>query len=168
MSEAQIKPATVEHLPAIRDLAAVIWHAYYPGIVSREQIDYMLGQMYAIDTLRDEMQNQGIRFERMLVEDELVGFAAYGPLANPGCWKLHKLYLLPRLHGKGFGTRLLNHCEIQAQSLGAQRLQLNVNKRNTRALSAYQRNGYTLHESVTNEIGNGFRMDDFVMVKKLT
>jgi len=39
VSEAQIKAATVEDLPAIRDLAAVIWRAYYPGIVSREQID---------------------------------------------------------------------------------------------------------------------------------
>lgn len=168
MSEAQIKPATVEHLPAIRDLAAVIWRAHYPGIISREQIDYMLGRMYALDTLRDELLNQSIRFERMLWANELVGFAAFGPLADPASWKLHKLYLLPKLHGKGLGTKLLNHCEIQVQSLGAQRLLLNVNKRNTRALAAYERNGYTVLESVTVEIGNGFVMDDFVMAKKLT
>ena len=55
VSEPEIKPARVEDLPAIRELAAIIWHAHYPGIISREQIDYMLARMYALETLRDEM-----------------------------------------------------------------------------------------------------------------
>lgn len=168
MSETQIKAATVEHLPAIRDLAAVIWHAHYPGIISPEQIDYMLGRMYALETLRDEMQTQSIRFERLLLDNALVGFAAYGPLDEPKIWKLHKLYLLPDQHGKGLGSRLLRHCENQSRSLGAQRMLLNVNKRNARAIAAYQRNGYVVSDSVCLDIGNGFVMNDFVMAKNLT
>lgn len=168
MSEAQIKPATVEHLSAIRDLAAVIWRAHYPGIISPEQIDYMLERMYAIETLRDELENHAMRFERMLLENALIGFAAYGPTEEKNAWKLHKLYLLPQKHGRGFGSQMLRHCETQAQSLGAQRMLLNVNKRNARAIAAYQRNGYTVSDSVCVNIGNGFVMDDFVMVKNLT
>ena len=168
MSEAQIKPATVEHLPAIRDLAVVIWHAHYPGIISREQIDYMLGRMYAIETLRDELANHSMRFERMLLGDALIGFAGYGPTEDKKAWKLHKLYLLPQQHGRGLGSQLLRHCETQAQSLGAQRMLLNVNKRNTGAVAAYQRNGYAVSDSVCVNIGNGFVMDDFVLVKNLT
>ena len=59
MSEAQIKAAGAEHLPAIRDLAAAIWRACYPGIITHQQIDYMLARMYALETLRDEIQSQG-------------------------------------------------------------------------------------------------------------
>lgn len=167
MSEAQIKPATVEDLPAIRDLAAVIWRAYYPGIVTRDQIDYMLARMYALETLRDEIQSQGILFDRLLLGDAFIGFAAYGPTDPPATWKLHKLYLLPAHHSQGLGSRLLRHCESQARLHGANHLKLNVNKRNTRAIAAYQRNGYTIAESVTLDIGGGFVMDDFVMAKPL-
>ena len=167
MSEAQIKPATVEHLPAIRDLAAVIWRTHYPGIISRAQIDYMLERMYALETLRDELKNHSMRFEQMLLADVLIGFAGYGPTEESRTWKLHKLYVLPEQHGRGFGSQLLRHCETQAQSLGAQRMLLNVNKHNTRAIAAYERNGYTVSDSVRVDIGNGFVMDDFVMVKNL-
>ena len=166
-SETQIKAATVDDLPAIRDLAGVIWRAYYPAVVTREQIEYMLGRMYDLNTLRDEVQTQSIRFDRMFLADALVGFAAYGPLPEPGTWKLHKLYLLPEHHGCGLGSQLLRHCEAQSRALGAHRMLLNVNKRNTRALAAYQRNGWVVAESVCVDIGSGFVMDDFVMSKKL-
>jgi len=168
VSEARIQPASLDDLSAIRDLAIAIWRAHYPGIISREQIDYMLARMYSLETLRDELQTQRIRFERLLLDDALVGFAAYGPTTEPKTWKLHKLYLLPEHHGRGFGSQLLRHCEIQARRLGARQLLLNVNKHNTKAIAAYQRNGYAISDSVSLDIGNGFLMDDFVMTKNLS
>lgn len=168
VSEAQIKPAAGEHLPAIQELATIIWHAHYPGIISADQIDYMLGRMYSLPTLRAEIETQAIRYERLLIDDRLVGFAAFGPTAEPEDWKLHKLYLLPEQHRRGLGSQLLRHCETQARSFGARRLLLNVNKRNTKAIAAYQRNGYTFSASVQLDIGNGFVMDDFVMTKSLS
>jgi hypothetical protein len=44
---------------------------------------------------------------------------------------------------------------------------LTVNKRNAKAMAAYQRNGFTLTESVVVDIGGGFVMDDYVMTKEL-
>lgn len=167
MSEAVIKPAAVADLTAIRELATLIWHAYYPAIVTREQIDYMLERMYALETLREELLNRGVRFDRLLLGDEFIGFASYGPTDAPLAWKLHKLYLLPAYHGKGLGSQLLRHSELQARHGGAQRLTLNVNKRNAQAIAAYQRNGFVVLESITLDIGGGFVMDDFVMVKPL-
>ena len=167
MSQVFIEPATAEHLPAIRDLAAIIWHAHYPGIISVEQIDYMLARMYSLETLRDEMRSRLVRFDRLLLEGKMIGFASYGSTAEPAAWKLHKLYLLPDHHGRGFGSELLRHCEDEARTHGAQRMQLNVNKRNTRAIAAYTRNGYSIVDSVCLDIGNGFVMDDFLMARKL-
>ena len=51
--------------------------------------------------------------------------------------------------------------------LGANRLVLNVNKRNEKAIRAYRRNGFTIVESEKIDIGNGFVMDDYVMAKEL-
>ena len=91
---AQIIRATEADLPAISRLAGVIWRACYPGIISHEQIDYMLARMYALDVLRDEIRSQGIRYDQLLVDGKPAGFASYGPTSEPGVMKLHKLYLL--------------------------------------------------------------------------
>lgn len=154
-------------MPAIASLAGRIWRACYPGIISDAQIDYMLARMYSLETLTDEIQSQGIRFECFFAGDTFIGFASFGPTNDRSVFKLHKLYLNPEWHGRGFGSRLLGHCENVAANLGARRLILNVNKNNTKAIQTYERNGFRIVESVVNDIGGGFVMDDFVMAKDL-
>ena len=156
-----------EQLARIADLAGIIWRACYPGIISSEQIDYMLARMYAPEVLRHEVQFQGIHYDGLLVDDKMVGFASHGPTAEPGVMKLHKLYLLPDWHNRGLGSQLLQHCEKQARAAGAQRLILAVNKRNPKARAAYQRNGFVRTSSVVTDIGGGFFMDDYTMAKAL-
>jgi len=163
----QILPATEEHLPALAELAGVIWRQHYPGIISREQIDYMLGQMYSPDTLRTELRERQIRFVRLLVGERFVGFASFGPQLEPGVMKLHKCYLLPEMHGRGYGSLLLQHCEQEVRQLGTKRLILAVNKHNTKAVAAYRRNGFVVTESVITDFGRGFVMDDYIMAKVL-
>jgi GNAT superfamily N-acetyltransferase len=166
LPSAKILPATEEHLAAISLLVGVIWHAYYPVITSMDQIEYMLAWMYSLETMTAELRN-GIRYERLLLDGELAGFAYFGPTEEPTTIKLHKLYLLPQLHGQGLGTQLLKHCETEARKLGALVMTLNVNKRNARAIATYQRNGFTIAQSVINDIGHGFVMDDYIMTKQL-
>ena len=163
----QILPAAEADLAAIARLAGVIWRAHYPGIISMAQIDYMLAKMYALETLREESNERGIRYERLLVGGELAGFASFGPVEKPGVFKLHKLYVDPARHGRGLGSLLLQHCEREVRKLGATRLMLTVNKWNAKAIAAYQRNGFAIEESVVADIGGGFVMDDYVMAKGL-
>jgi diamine N-acetyltransferase len=163
----QILRATQADLPAIATLAGIIWRAHYPGIISSGQIDYMLAKMYSLATLRQEIRAQSIRYERLLADGQLAGFAAYGPTEEAAVFKLHKLYLDPKSHGRGLGSLLLQHCEREVRKLCATRLMLTVNKRNSKAIAAYQRNGFVVMESVVVDIGGGFVMDDYVMAKNL-
>lgn len=64
-----ILPATQDDIPTLRALARCIWHEYYPGIISREQIDYMLGRMYDETTIRREMED-GVAWELVLRQIE--------------------------------------------------------------------------------------------------
>jgi GNAT superfamily N-acetyltransferase len=164
---AQILPASQTDLPAIARLAGVIWRAHYPGMISAEQIEYMLARMYALETMREEILLRAVHYERLLVGGELAGFAAHGPTEQPKLFKLHKLYLHPSWQGRGLGSLLLGHCEGEAGRLGAERLMLTVNKQNAKAMAAYKRNGFALTGSVVMDIGGGFVMDDYVMEKQL-
>jgi GNAT superfamily N-acetyltransferase len=163
----EIIRATEADLPAISELAGVIWRACYPGIITHAQIDYMLARMYSLDVLRDEIRSQGICYDCLLVDGKPVGFVSYGPASEPGVMKLHKLYLLPELHGRGLGSRLLQHVEREVRAGGVRRLMLSVNKRNAKAIAAYQRNGFVIADSVVTDIGGGFVMDDYIMAKEL-
>ena len=164
----QIIQATEADLPAISELAGVVWRACYPGIITHEQIDYMLARMYSLDVLLDEIRSQGIHYDRLLMDDKLAGFASCRPTAEPGVMKLHKLYLLPELHGHGLGSRLLQHVEREVRAGAGRRVILSVNKRNTKAIAAYRRNGFVIADSVITDIGNRFVMDDYIMAKDLS
>jgi ribosomal protein S18 acetylase RimI-like enzyme len=164
--QARVVPAAEKDLPAIAALAQRIWRECYPGIITEEQIEYMLARMYSLDVLREELRGS-IRYERLLAGDEFVGFAAYGPTDQREEFKLHKFYLLRERHGRGLAVSLLEQCEHRLRQIGARRLVLNVNKGNARAIAFYRKHGFDIAESVVVDIGGGFVMDDYVMAKEL-
>jgi len=164
-SDAVVLPAAKEHLAQIAALARVVWQAHYPGIISQEQIEYMLGRMYDLAVMEAELAN-GIRYDRVLLRQQLAGFASYGPAA-PSELKLHKLYIDPQHQRCGLGTLLLEHVVQHARDSGFSELILSVNKANSAAIAAYQKNGFVIRNTVTVDIGGGFVMDDFVMERRL-
>jgi ribosomal protein S18 acetylase RimI-like enzyme len=161
-----IRPAGPEHLNEIAALAAIIWRAHYPGIIAHEQIDYMLARMYDVEVMRREIES-GIAYDRLLVDGALRGFCSYGPTSNAGELKLHKLYIQPDWQRHGLGGSLLNHIAGVARKRDFSILILAVNKKNTHAIAAYRKHGFTIRESIVADIGGGFVMDDYVMAKLL-
>jgi diamine N-acetyltransferase len=157
----KILPAEPKHAAEIARLAGIVWRAHYPGIISREQIEYMLSKMYDLDVMRREMA-EGITYLRALEGDQLVGFAAYGPEASEV--KLHKLYVDPLHQRSGIGRALIQ--QVERANFG-RTLMLTVNKLNHQAIAAYQKHGFTIRHSVTADIGGGFVMDDYVMAKPI-
>ena len=168
MDELRIQPMARADVDAVVALARVIWREHYPGIITSEQIEYMLAKMYTPAIIREELERKGILWLTASVGGELVGFASYGPQAEPGVMKLHKLYLLARMRGKGRGSALLQQVVSQARAAGATTLILSVNKRNQTAINAYLRNGFNIAQAVKIDIGGGFVMDDYIMSKPLS
>jgi hypothetical protein len=44
---------------------------------------------------------------------------------------------------------------------------LTVNRKNYKAINFYFKNGFTIKEIADFDIGNGFFMNDFIMIKKI-
>ena len=161
-----IQPATPDDIPTLRELARRIWHQYYPGIITREQIDYMLARMYDATTIRREMA-EGVAWDLVRQQTVPVGFISCSFHAAGQQVKLSKLYLLPELHGHGIGRQMLQHVREQSVKFGATEIRLQVNKGNTRAIRAYEMAGFSVLETAVTDIGGGFVMDDFIMVLRL-
>lgn len=166
VAAARIEPLEPPGIPAVIQLARSIWHAHYPGIITPEQIEYMLAAQYTVANIQQELSRGIIRWIQLFHENELVGYASYGPL-NAKQLKLHKLYVDPGMHGQGLGQMALDYVFRAADELGLEEVTLNVNKQNEKAIRAYKRAGFTVAQELVVDIGNGYVMDDYVMVKTL-
>ena len=155
--------AEAADIPAVQELSSRIWREHYPGIITHEQIDFMLNKMYADEVLREEIERQGHTYVLVLRNGETVGYIAYAYEAERRSVKLSKLYLLPLLHGKGIGRLMLGRVRDDAARLGATTVSLFVNKKNVKAIAAYERFGFIRADAVVTPIGGGFVMDDYRM-----
>ncbi|MBE0619998.1 MAG: GNAT family N-acetyltransferase [Burkholderiales bacterium] len=163
--ELRIVPLAEGDIAAVIELAGVIWRSHYPGIISMEQIDYMLGQRYTPAVIRAQLHSGSAWWDLAFVGARLLGFAQYELHGN--AMKLDKLYLHPDVQRLGYGGRMLAHIEDQARRRGAGAVRLNVNKHNLKSIAAYRKHGYEVIEEVVADIGAGYVMDDYVMEKKL-
>ena len=159
-----IRQAEASDIPILRELADKTWRESYAAMLTPEQFDYMLVRMYAPETIARELA-EGVIWELALLADKAIGFHSCTHVTGERRLKLNKLYLLPEQQGNGFGQALLARVHELAASLDAHEIWLQVNKRNTRAITAYERAGYHVERPAVFDIGSGFVMDDFVMTR---
>lgn len=73
---------------------------------------------------------------------------------------------MPDAQGKGLGKILIEETESQAIKKRNSKLLLNVNRQN-KARLFYEKLGFKIAYSEDIEIGNGYLMNDYVMVKEV-
>jgi len=157
------------HKKDIADLQADaknIWRKCNVDIISSEQVEYMLDWMYSEETIQREIEHENIDYYFIFNDGIKFGFCSIGPYVA-GRAKLHKLYIYPEFHGKGFGSASLLKIFDLAQKQGYDSICLNVNKNNLSAIKSYERNGFVKEKSIVNDIGSGYVMDDYIMLKNL-
>lgn len=159
-----IQPATAADIPLIKNLAFAIWPAAYGAILPDGQLEYMLAQLYS-ETALDSQIKEGQQFFIAYNAGQPIGFAAIGPY-DTHSFKLHKLYVLPGVQGKGAGRQLLHFAMDKAKDQKASRLILNVNRQNA-ALHFYKKMGFEITAQVDVAIGEGYFMNDYIMAINL-
>ena len=158
--------ATNSQLGIIQDLAKAIWPDAYGAILSQEQLEYMMEMMYSLNSLENQLKNN-IVFLLAKEDNDFIGFASYElNFQNSNKTKIHKLYVLPTIQGKGVGKNLILHIQEIAKKNSNSALILNVNKYN-KAKDFYLHNQFEIADSLVVDIGNGYVMDDFIMEKKI-
>ena len=167
-SRPRIEPLAEGDVERLAGLAREIWYAHYPAIISVAQIEYMLAERYRAEVVLAELRRDGVWWDKLIVAGAMEGFASYFLTGAPGEMKLDKLYVHPRLQRRGYGGMMIAHAGAVARARGCNRLVLAVNRNNRTAIDAYLKHGFHIAEAAVKDIGGGFVMDDYIMVKPET
>lgn len=169
MNDVELKAVDSKDVDSLQNDARQIWQQCYAEILNPEQIEYMLDWMYSPETIRREIDHENIIYSIIMHGNTRIGFCSWGPYGKvAGQAKLHKLYLFPDFQGKGLGSASLRQICDAISRQGYTSVRLNVNKSNTAAIKAYERNGFKKADSIVADIGNGYVMDDYIMIKDLS
>lgn len=157
---------TEEELSLVAELAEKIWHECFIGIISEEQIDYMVEKFQSYNSMKEQIANQDYHYLAVRDDGDICGYIAVKPEKDERFF-LSKLYLRKDKRGKGIASKMLERVFEEAKNAGKSKVYLTVNKHNDHAVKVYEKTGFQTVECVVTDIGNGFVMDDFVMEYKL-
>ena len=110
---------------------------------------------------------RGVLWDKLHIAGRVVSYSSYFPVSEGREMKLDKLYVHPSQQRRGYGGLLIARALGAAHQAGCKALVLAVNKANAQAISAYTKYGFHIRESVVQDIGGGYVMDDYFMVKNV-
>ena len=160
MQDIKLIAAGPGDIKTISDLAVITWNQHYPAIISRQQIVYMLDLMYSDSSLYEQMEKKGHLF--FLIENNKtpVGFISVNRESGDN-WFLNKFYINQDVAAKGIGAIAF---EALKKIISPAKITLTVNRQNFKSVNFYFKNGFKIAQVADFDIGNGYVMNDFVMV----
>jgi GNAT superfamily N-acetyltransferase len=157
---------TRSHRQTVARLARRIWTEHYVPLIGVAQVEYMLAHFQSAAAIASQIR-EGFRYYLICRNGTPSGYVGF--VARPRRHELFlsKLYVLSRIRGNGLGRQAIEFVERCALRRGLRRVSLTVNKQNTGSQQFYRRCGFITYGSARKEIGNGFVMDDYLMMKTL-
>ncbi len=147
-----------------QSLARKIWTQHYTPIIGAEQVAYMLDKFQSVEAMQKQVA-EGYEYYLVYEQDRAVGYFSFLP--EKESLFLSKIYVLAEMRGKGIGRRAMEFITEQALKRGLSSIRLTVNKYNTKSIDAYLKMGFENMGPVVFDIGQGFIMDDYEMLKRL-
>lgn len=150
-----------EQLKELAVLAKKIWNNYFLGIITQEQIDYMVEMNQSYPAIKKAINEQHYRYYLAYEDGIMVGYMGVKPEENR--LFLSKLYMDAHARGKGYASRLFDEAKKYCAELNLKAIYLTCNKHNDHSLAVYRKKGFTVIDEAETDIGHGFMMDDYIM-----
>lgn len=154
-------------IESVAHLAREIWTEHYTPIIGQEQVQYMLENFQSVWAINDQIQ-KGVLYYLLSYMETKAGYLALEPSGQDKQAKLSKIYVRSDLRGLGLGRKALQQAINVCRQLSVEILWLTVNKNNKVAIDFYERTGFIKTGTIVQNIGEGFVMDDYKMVIKIS
>lgn len=150
-----------EQLITLAKLAEKIWNNYFLGIITQEQIDYMVAMNQSYPAIKKAINEQHYRYYLAYEDGVMVGYMGVKP--EDDRLFLSKLYMDAPVRGKRYASRLFDEAVKLCTELNLKAIYLTCNKHNDHSLAVYRKKGFKVIDEVETDIGQGFIMDDYIM-----
>ena len=150
-------------LKTIAQLAHLIWNDHYVNIVGQEQVNYMLDKMYNLESLKEQLNEKKHTFYLIESDANVLGFISVSSV-NQQDYFIHKFYINQQKSNLGIGSEVLN---LLIQKITPKSLFLTVNRQNFKSINFYFKNHFKIDRVEDFDIGNNYKMNDFIMIRKL-
>jgi ribosomal protein S18 acetylase RimI-like enzyme len=144
-----VRRALLEDAPALAAFASKAFSDAYRGLDDPNEIANYVEEHFNIEAVAKLIGDRAATTLLAEFGPQLVGYAVLKSADAPGCVagtkpiELARLYLGTEFVGKGIGAKLMLAVHAEARRLGAATLWLSVYDRNVRAVTFYERFGFT-------------------------
>jgi ribosomal protein S18 acetylase RimI-like enzyme len=154
----QIRPATMQDVPALAKLHVDTWRSTYQGLISADFLEQLTYE------LKEAQWKQGLRSSstsahRLVAEheDAIAGFAIVGGKPSdawPQTSEMYALYVSSDAKGRGIGSKLFLASAEWLRAKGHNSMLIRVLKGNQLAIGFYESRGAVLIGEDSVEIGD--------------
>ncbi|MCA9404366.1 MAG: GNAT family N-acetyltransferase [Candidatus Omnitrophica bacterium] len=162
-----IPVTTQQQISLCERLAFDIWQEHYVPIIGPKQVRYMLENFQSAEAIGRQIVEEQYAYFLIQLDDIYIGYFSLRTDPEDNALFLSKIYLLEGQRGRGLGRQTFDYIQQLAADAGCKRIHLTVNKNNKETIAFYEACGFKNTGSVVQDIGEGFVMDDFAMVKEL-
>ena len=144
-----IRYANLDDAPALSVLASKAFSDTYRGIDDPQEIADYVAENFNLSAVRAVISDAAATTLLAEVGAELAGYAILSRAEPPACVlrtspiELARFYLAEQFIGHGYGPQLMSAVHREAAHQGALTISLGVYDRNVRAVSFYERAGFT-------------------------
>ena len=160
-----LKVQDKKQITIIAALAREIWQEAFTPIIGSAQVEYMLATFQSVDSISQQISNEGYQYFQLKNASLTIGYISF--IIHDNELFLSKIYILSEYRNQGFGKQTIDFIEQQAVKANAGQISLTVNKYNTNAIISYLKMGFINKGAIIKDIGGGFIMDDYRMVKDI-
>jgi ribosomal protein S18 acetylase RimI-like enzyme len=157
-----VRVVTVSQIESVSALAAEIWREHYTPIIGAAQVDYMLEKFQSVEAVKNQIDRNELIYYLLYTDQQPAGYFAVQIKSDEVF--LSKLYVASHKRKLGLAKNAIDFIKIIAENNCLKRISLTINKNNNEALAAYERLGFKNEKAIVTDIGNGFYMDDFVLI----
>ncbi len=151
-----------EDVKMISEITNKIFVEHFIPIIGVTQTTYMLNIFHGERQIEEQI-NKGFEYIMVYSDDEFVGY--YSLKHEEKKIFLSKFYLDANYRGRGISRLMLK--DIVKNKKQAESIYLKVNRNNTGPINVYKKMGFSIIGEEVTDIGEGHKMDDYIMERVL-
>ena len=154
-----------DDISQVASMADEVYHEHYAGIISNEQIDYMVKEYQSVEAITEQIHKAGIDYFILNNNECNVGYFAI-KMEEDRIF-ISKLYVLKDFRNQGYAKQAYQCLKGLSEAMNLKHIYLYTHKKNVETIAVYEKLGLKKVESLVNDFGNGFVMDDYKMQEDL-